>query len=349
MIDNFFINKCAADFEIPLQTIQKMYNPEIKAHFIYDEYQDNEPETISAVVNFFTLIADYEEKESKDLMNFDMAAIEGVFKYLRVATTATFYNRKALIKKYLMWCIDKRYVKIDILKYFDDLTYDKIITKDNIRLKFFKDIDDLLACINAIVEKYNPYDIHQYDIVITTLLLNWCGLELKEIVKLPISSLNFDKNEIVLKNMVYKMPEKVSKFIKNYLDESDYTVSVGLRNHFNKYWKNTGLVLRATNSMQSDYYSMSGLQSKISLWFRTKVVELDNSNYYKYHSLYLVDIQRSGQFDRLYKYEQKYSVSIDDIKKEIFLKIVCKKTLDNNTMLKIKADYKNWRRVFYGI
>ena len=100
MIDNFFINKCAADFEIPLQTIQKMYNPEIKAHFIYDEYQDNEPETISAVVNFFTLIADYEEKESKDLMNFDMAAIEGVFKYLRVATTATFYNRKALIKKY---------------------------------------------------------------------------------------------------------------------------------------------------------------------------------------------------------------------------------------------------------
>ncbi len=65
--------------------------------------------------------------------------------------------------------------------------------------------------------------------------------------------------------------------------------------------------------------------------------------------MYLVDIQRSGQFDRLYKYEQKYSVSIDDIKKEIFLKIVCKKTLDNNTMLKIKADYKNWRRVFYGI
>jgi len=344
MFENF-----TQKYGVPLNVINGLYNPAQKISFIEEQYGDNEREnSIDVKVRFFSNIGEIEKQKNKDLMNFNIVEIESVFFTMKIAVRGTFYNRKNIIKKYFEWCIRRGYISFNRINMFDDLTFDHIFDNNNLTIKYFKNLDSLMECLNTIIDVYSPYDKHRYDTIICAILLIWCGLPIEDICHLKIEAMDF-KNHIIKLNKQYKMPQFINDFIENYLSITSYAGNVKSKLGKVYYYKETGYVLRTTTNSNILCYSKGGLQSRISTWFTQKTAKIDKNNKYYGHSLYLKDVCDSGFFNRLYEYENQYNIEVEDLDNKIFLNLRYKDDIAEQYKNKLIDNYKLWKQTFYGI
>jgi integrase len=343
------IKDFAQKYQISTDIINKLYNPNRKIDFIEEQYGGNQSnKSIEVKTSFFKNIGDIEKQKGKDLMEFNIIEIESIFKTLKIAVKSSFNNRKNIIRKYFEWGIQKGYINFDRIILFDNLTFDHIFDDNNLKNKYFKDINDLIKCLNIIVSTYTPYDRHRYDTIICAILLIWCGMSINDICCLKIESIDFKSKTIKL-DKDYKLPEYVNNFIIDYLNTTSYTGNQKAKLGKVYLYKDTGYVLRVTTNSSILCYSKAGLQSTISNWFNKGITQIAENNRYFGHSLYLKDVYDSGFFNRLYEYENQYNIKVRDLDDKIFLNLRHINNISEQKKGKLIETYQLWKQTFYGI
>jgi len=342
--------KYAKKYEIPMNVIDGLYNADRKLNFIDEQYGNQKQEAIEVIARFFNNIGDIEQKKGKDLLDFNIIEIESIFTTLKIAVRGTFNNRKNIIKKYFEWGIRRKYIPINTLDIFNSLVFDHIFDQNNLKSKYFKNVEDLFDCLMTIVKTSDSEDAHRYDTVMCAILLTWCGIPINDICELKIENVDLNRG-IVKIGKEYTMPTSVCAFISEFLEITSYT-GFQKGNKGNKrvyYYKDTGYLLRTTTNSSILCYSSSGLQSRISTWFTKKIAEIDKNSEYYEHTLYLKDVRDSGFFERLYQYEQQNHISIKDVDKEMFMKLKYDDDITDQNIANYIDIYKSWKQTFYGV
>lgn len=334
--------------DIPSDVINLLYNSEKKLSFIEEQYGNQDQKSIEVIARFFGNLGKIEKEKEKDLLNFNVIEIESIFRTLKIAVRGTFNNRKNIIKKYFEWGIGKKYIPINTLDMFNNLVFDHIFDQNNLKSKYFKNVEDLFECLMSIVNASDSDDKHRYDTIICAVLLVWCGIPTNNPCILKIE--NIDLNQGIVKlDKEYIIPKFVCDFISEFLSTTSY---IGFKKGSKGkvyYYKDTGYLLRTTTNSSIVCYSQSGLQSRISTWFTKGIDELDENNEYFEHTLYLKDVRDSGFFWRMYEYEQQNHILIKDIDKEMFLQLKYDNEITDQNMSNYIDIYKSWKQTFYGV
>ena len=340
--------KYAKKYEIPMNVIDGLYNADRKLNFIDEQYGNQKQEAIEVIARFFNNIGDIEQKKGKDLLDFNIIEIESIFTTLKIAVRGTFNNRKNIIKKYFEWGIRRKYIPINTLDIFNSLVFDHIFDQNNLKSKYFKNVEDLFDCLMTIVKTSDSEDAHRYDTVMCAILLIWCGISTSDVCTLKIEDVDLNQR-IVKLDKKYILPKSVCDFIFEFLSTTSYAgYKKGSKGKV-YYYKDTGYLLRTTTNSSIICYSQSGLQSRISTWFTKGISELNENNDYYNHSLYLKDVRDSGFFTRLYEYNRENNISIKDIDKSMFLTLKYDNEITDQNMSNYIDLFVLWKQSFYGV
>lgn len=144
--------------------------------FIEKYYKDLNSRDIATIKTYykeFTELLEEQKDKEQALNNRDFLLS---FFALRRTSPNVFYHQKAFLKNFYNECIDDYNITNDILDYINTLRLPEVISSEQFKLYYFKDLDDLLNYITFVGKQYgflSENDMLQQKAVV---VLAWYGV-----------------------------------------------------------------------------------------------------------------------------------------------------------------------------
>lgn len=119
-----------------------MFNEEIKNQFIKLLIEEGNSQIIDEVApRYFGHVEGYEQELNKDLSNFSIREIIGMFKYVCTASVETLMQLNSLFKRYTYYCKEMGYLTNDGINHYEEATLDTLLSCTNTHKK----IDSIIS------------------------------------------------------------------------------------------------------------------------------------------------------------------------------------------------------------
>lgn len=326
---------------------KSIYNLSLKMKSIDNLYGNEELISRKSIVRFFSTVGKYENEIGKDLYEFNRVNMENLFIRINVITKQTFENRKHIIKNYMDWCVDHKYMTISDEQWFIDFVYEDLFISDFIKLRYFKSFDELSSGIKSIVDYYSPVDKHRFDIYIIAYCLSWFGFSAKEICKLPAKCVDYKNNCVILNGIKRSLNEETCSFIRKYMNTDGYNTKNAGYEYIDRLYKQSDLLIRTLVSKDGNSWKTADLQTQCSRIATDATEKFKANEPFRCHKFNLKDIYISGCFYRIYKYLCKTGKSIDQLTVSE-LRQISLKSITSMSKANFVSNYKNWASTFYA-
>ncbi len=207
-----------------------MYNEEIKQEFIKESVKQGNSMTIDKVATrYFKTVSSYEEGLEKDLSNFTIVEIIGMYKYVCTYSLEVIMQMQSIFKRYTYYCKDIGFVN-DGINHYEEVTYDMMKSCTN-----QKRVNDSIITRKELISLCNKMPNVSDSFLLLAIFEGLSGTGMEDLINLNISQ--FKGNKVHLESgRVLTVSDELIK----YAEESSETYNFYSADARNKlYYKET--------------------------------------------------------------------------------------------------------------
>ena len=312
----------------------ELYNVDRKLQYINSIANEN---TQLSTDYFLRSCSEVEEMFGKDLCDFSYMEYVILFERKKFISTATFTTNKSHIKGYVEWCISNNFITSDRLVEVERLQIEDLNSSFKIKTEMFKDEDDLINCINAVVDGDQTWK----DMYLAFYGLCWYGLSDEDLFTLEANAVS--GNQVNAASGLVTVSDKFAKILERYKDTT--VVAVGNIGNEKEYeYISSPLfikvlkIARATYEIDRNFHS-----TRHKAWVKL-MAEVPVASEYYGKELIPQKIRNSGLYWRILQIEKSgKEVSVSNI-----LDYVPNNAKDNQARFRkasvVFRDYTHWKK-----
>lgn len=324
--------------------MKELYNAKIKQEFLASKDMN----IAKNILTIFNSSSSLESYLQKDLFDFNYNEYITFLEKSSYVLASKIASAKSIIKDYIKWASSKYYcsgnsiIEIERVKNSDISGYYMSISK------YFRDIDELLNCIQDIYS-YTSGDETTYEPVQLFYGLYWYGMTNEDIYTLRPEQIDYNNCRIAPRSANTNLHNDYIYVSKRFIEiakrvsEQEYTIGIDGRA---RYYSYSCYVFRSTVKTQQ-YIAIDGNFHiiKNKLW-RKIMEDVPITDKFYGKVLSTTSISRCGFFYRLYQMEKDGTkIDLDLMKKEVLsddmseAAVKSKITFCSNRLV----DYQKWK------
>lgn len=204
-----------------------MYNEEIKNEFIDYAVKEGTSQNIQVVARrYFTTVEAYEQSIDKDLANFTITEIIGMFKYVCTCSLEVIMQMTSLFSRYTYYCKENGFVA-DGINHYDEVTYDVMKACTNT-----KRINDSIISRKDLLKLANTLPNPSDRFLILAIFEGLSGKGMSDLITLELSQFKNGKVHLASGRVL-----TISKELLSFAEESAATYEYYSDKAYNMYYK----------------------------------------------------------------------------------------------------------------